>query len=241
MTVTMQLARVLPFLLVIAVGCGGRQEQAPRTTPPDSVEPKRPDTLPAPAPAPPQSQAGTDSIGIRGTELTRTDSAAGGWHGYIYREFSVAVREDTAGGVGEEIRVAIHRPEEESSGALARAVASPDFVVPNDDANYFFGLSAGKVFVDQGTGPEPRGLAVYDIRSKKKVYAGTYSFPINMIDSNRLEFFKEIDAKPPGVDCPEQAEWTAGGLGVAYERRVKVDLTSGAESPTEEVRCAPRQ
>lgn len=234
--------RFSPLLILALVGCAEKPAEKPGSAA-DSVSvvtkaPSSPGTTPVVTPAPVVQGI---PFGIPGTEPAVIDTPTAGVRAYIYSNYLVIVRDDTVAGIGEQIQVTRRLDGESAADGVARALRRPDHTIPTDDASFFFGLGGNRVFVDQGTGPEPRGLMVFDPASGKTAYSGTYSVPIRLLDSNRIEFYKEIEKPATAVDCPEQAKWTAGGLGIAWERRVVVDLGSAAESPTDDVRCAPRQ
>jgi hypothetical protein len=54
------------------------------------------------------------------------------------------------------------------------ARSKPYMVIKNPDVNYFYGLSGDRVFVDNGTSVESRGLEVFNLISKKSIYSTEY-------------------------------------------------------------------
>jgi len=51
------------------------------------------------------------------------------------------------------------------------------------------------MFIDSGTGPDPRGLDVFDLSQKKNVFSGSYSQPIALDKDRRLVYYVEVDEK----------------------------------------------
>ena len=49
-------------------------------------------------------------------------------------------------------------------------VAKPDDLeIRNEWAEYFLGLQGDLLILDSGTGPDPRGLIIWDLKKQKKV------------------------------------------------------------------------
>ena len=232
----------LIFLLILTLaGCTGKPDAQPApidTTDSIATTPTPVDS--APSTSPPSVPAGVP-FGISGSEPAVIDSSRAGVRGYFHGKHLVVVREDTAMGIGEFIDVVRRRDGEKAVEAIERALTKPDHRIANDDANFYFGLAGDRIFIDQGTGPEPRGLLVHDLANGRIAYSGSYSTPVRLLDADRLELYREIDKPARLPDCPEQTEWTTGGLGIAWEERIIIDLRSAAESPTGDIRCAPRQ
>jgi hypothetical protein len=113
-----------------------------------------------------------------------------------------------------------------------------------DDARYFFGMLGPYVLIDSGTGPEERGLEVYDAETGALVYRGSYwsHDDVEALGPDRIAFFKSLWGDQRGRTCPEaQTEgWSDLGLGFWFEERVMLDLATGELERTGEVKCSPR-
>lgn len=112
-----------------------------------------------------------------------------------------------------------------------------DFVLKNE---FFWGIWDKLLFIDSGTGPDPRILLIYDLEKKERVFTGDYSSPIILKDDGKLYFWQGSDVATKD-NCPDYEEWERGGLGAAIETRVFLDLERFVIRKTTETRCAPRQ
>ena len=52
-----------------------------------------------------------------------------------------------------------------------------DFEIKNEWAEYFAGLTKNLLILDSTTGPGPSGLIIWDLKSRRKVYEGSWSDP----------------------------------------------------------------
>lgn len=119
-------------------------------------------------------------------------------------------------------------------------VDASDFEINNEGADWYYGLENDFLFIDEGTGPPPRGLKVYDLIKRLKIYSGSYNTPTN-ISNNSIEFWKEVSIKVTRENCSDKDKWESGGLGTAIEEHVRLDLVSLKETSLNEFRCSPRQ
>lgn len=114
-----------------------------------------------------------------------------------------------------------------------------DFEIRNEAAEYFMALQQDLLILDSGTGPEPRGLVIWNVAARRKVYAGSYAGPWALA-GGRLRFW--LETGPATADnCPQAATWRAGGLGAAIETRVSLDLARFHLTRSAQTRCSPRQ
>jgi hypothetical protein len=159
---------------------------------------------------------------------------------YSYRKYAVIVTptED----VGENIKVIAKLAANDESFLADLKQAPVHFKMPEGD-NFFFGVYDDLMFIDSGTGPEPRGLDVIDLAQKKNVFDGSYSSPIALDKGERLVYYVEVDEKKlkKKPDCPEAEEWKQNQLGVAYEEKVSLDLKTMKLARSGQLRCASRQ
>jgi hypothetical protein len=115
----------------------------------------------------------------------------------------------------------------------------------NDMGQGFAGLFEPNLFVDQGTGPDGRGLAIYDLIKKKQVYYAVYS-PIMepRIENNALIFYKDLSdlRYKEHRHCPDAEKWLhESGLDYGFEQKTKVDLKTMTDKAIGKVRCSQRQ
>lgn len=117
-----------------------------------------------------------------------------------------------------------------------------DFEIKNEWANYFLGLENNFLLIDSGTGPPPRGLIIYDLEKRQKVYDGSYSMPSETyIGESYIEFWKPVSMEVTDENCPDRDYWENAGLGTGIEERVKLDLNNMNEISLGEFRCSGRQ
>jgi hypothetical protein len=159
---------------------------------------------------------------------------------YSYRKYAVIV--SSTEDVGEDIKVIIKLGANDESFLSDLKKAPIYFKVPEGD-NFFYGIYGDFMFIDSGTGPEPRGLDVFDLAQKKKVFSGSYSSPIALDKEQRLVYYEEVDEKKlkKKPDCPEAEEWKKQELGIAYEEKVSLDLKTLKKARSGVLRCASRQ
>ncbi len=119
------------------------------------------------------------------------------------------------------------------------AVRDGDFEIKNEWAEYFLALQNNLLILDSGTGPDPRGLVIWNLENRKKVYSGTYSEPYE-VKPGYLEFWTET-AKATEDNCPEKKEWEAGGLGAGIDTRVTLSLADFSVTRSSQTRCSSRQ
>jgi hypothetical protein len=119
---------------------------------------------------------------------------------------------------------------------------SPDDIgvnKPNDSA-YFLGIFDHWLIVDSGTGPDPRGLTIYDLNTKKKIYECSYSDPI-YINHGKLIFWTEI-GKADENNCPHFKEWLHNYGGTpAIDGKVEFDFKFLTLQHLSDEKCNPRQ
>jgi hypothetical protein len=114
-----------------------------------------------------------------------------------------------------------------------------DLEIRNEWAEYFLGLQGDLLILDSGTGPDLRGIIIWDLKKQKKVYTGTYSGEVK-IETEYMEFWlKTGDANDE--NCPEGKEWKVGGLGAAIETWVHLDFSDFKLTKSSKTRCSPRQ
>ncbi len=119
-------------------------------------------------------------------------------------------------------------------------VEKGDFEIKNEWAEYTLALENNFLILDSGTGPDPRGLIIYDLNARKKVFEDTYSRPIT-IQNNTINYWTEAVEKATEVNCPELKEYEAGGLGAAIDAHVSLNLSNLIKKDLGERRCSSRQ
>ncbi len=115
-----------------------------------------------------------------------------------------------------------------------------DFEIKNGYAQYILALEDDFLIFDQGTGPEPRLLIVYDLAKKEKVYENLYSKPIS-IEDNTISFWATTDDLVTKENCPRLEEMKRDGFGSIIETRVSLDLQNLIVEGLGEYQCIPLQ
>lgn len=110
----------------------------------------------------------------------------------------------------------------------------------NSGADYFSGLYSHFLFVDSGTGPSGRRLAVYDLNKSTAVYSAEYSGEASL-EKDVLRFWLPSGAAKTGDNCPRREEWEKQGLTASLEEDVRLDLKTLKLLRSGWLRCTPRQ
>ncbi len=109
-----------------------------------------------------------------------------------------------------------------------------------DSTETFAGVYNHLIFTDSGTGPDGRGVAIYDLRKRKRVYSATYATDELRIENNALIFYKELDLKNKR-QCPDADKLKSEGWDYGFEQKIRIDLKSLREETIGEITCSPRQ
>ena len=150
-----------------------------------------------------------------------------------------AVEKSLADSVGSTILVK-YKTAVDQHFACSYAVGENDFEINNEDADYFLAFTDNFLIIDRGTAPDPRGLIVYDLRSRTQVYIDRYSKPWS-IAGDTITYWNPVDTKVTSQNCPKLAEYTSQGLGAIIESRVTLDLSTLAKKASGEYRCSVTQ
>jgi hypothetical protein len=123
----------------------------------------------------------------------------------------------------------------------ARRSCSPDslatdFVVRNEWAEYFAGLRGHFLVLDSGTGSDVRGLVVFNLRTRRRTFAGPYVGLEPGVRGDTLGIWQPYELPQPRPGCP-----VVGGLGHGADSLVWLDLRAGTTRFAGRVRCATRQ
>jgi len=139
-------------------------------------------------------------------------------------------------GVGDSIYITPPSTTECKAGVALGGVA-----IDSDDSN-FIGKFARFLIIDQGTGPEPRGLVLLDFAARKSVYDDLYDNPLE-VKGGVLRYWRPTEIKATKENCPKYDEWVAEGLPPIIERQVEVDLRLSTPTRIEskKLRCRPTQ
>jgi hypothetical protein len=205
-----------------------------------NAEPLTPATAEEPIKTTADGKLSEDKEVVAGSEAPKIIKLKDNSVCYSYRKWAVIVSptED----VGENIKVIAKLAAGDETFLADLKKAPVHFKMPAGD-NFFFGVYDNFMFIDSGTGPDPRGLDVIDLAQKKNVFSGSYSSPISLDKGERLVYYVEVDEKKlkKKPDCPEAEEWKQNQLGIAYEEKVSLDLKTMKMARSGQLRCAARQ
>ncbi len=115
-----------------------------------------------------------------------------------------------------------------------------DFEIKNYRTEYTLALEDNFLILDSGTGPDPRGLIIYDLNLRKKVFEDSYSQPIN-IQNHTVDYWIGTTKPATEQNCPEFKKWEEGGLVSAIDTHVSLNLSTLVKKELGEYRCSPRQ
>jgi hypothetical protein len=118
-------------------------------------------------------------------------------------------------------------------------VTKRDFEIKNEWAEYFLDQQGDLLILDSGTAPPPRGLIIWDLKKRKKVFTGSNSVPYE-IKPGYMVFWTETE-KATDENCPNRKQWESDGLGAAIETRVTLKLSDFSMHYSSETRCDARE
>jgi len=122
----------------------------------------------------------------------------------------------------------------------AYTMTSEDFEIKNVQAEYFLTFTDNFLVLDKGTAPEPRGLVVYDLNSRKIVFTDSYAKPVVVVGDS-ITYFSKTDIKPTIQNCPDLNAYTSNGLGAVIMSKVTVNLLSLNKVDTGVTECIATQ
>lgn len=103
----------------------------------------------------------------------------------------------------------------------------PYMFIENKGDNRFFGLSGERLFIDDGAGPDPHALIVYDLAARQEVFTAPFFNPV-VLKKDRLLQFASLDERPLKDSCPKTNAWARQGKTTVYRIHVQVDLANFA-------------
>lgn len=129
-------------------------------------------------------------------------------------------------------------------GACDYAARSGDFEIKNQNVEYFDKLVGRYLVLDSGTGPDIRGIIVYDLNKKSKVYEGLKAGGKVAVSGATLTYWEpQQQVAVTAANCPKLGEYEKLGMGAGIQ--AKVTLTLGDDSMVQkeagETECVMRQ
>jgi hypothetical protein len=117
---------------------------------------------------------------------------------------------------------------------------SNDFEIKNKWAEYYWGITDHFLILDSGTGPDPRGMLIYDLTKRTQVFNDQYSHPAT-IGSGTIDYWTPIKTPATKSNCPEFNEYNTAGLGIIIESHVSLNLSTLTKKDLGLTRCSPTQ
>jgi hypothetical protein len=119
-------------------------------------------------------------------------------------------------------------------------VAAGDFQTPSSSPDFFLAFAGNFLVIDSGTGPEPRGLVVYDLVTRGRVFVDSYSSLVS-VATNTINYWSPMNATPTGANCPQFSEYQKDGLGMVIEEYITLKLPNFTKMGSGQYRCSPTQ
>lgn len=150
-----------------------------------------------------------------------------------------AVEKSLADSVGADILIK-YKTDVNQDIPCVYTVGSNDFELKNVMAEYFLTFTDNFIVLDKGTAPEPRGLVVYDLRSREMVFTDSYAKPV-IVDGDSLTYFSKTTQKTTLQNCPEMNDYIKNGLGAVIMSKVTLDLNTLVKKDSGEIKCIATQ
>lgn len=155
----------------------------------------------------------------------------------------LAISKDSNEGVGSDTLVK-YKSSPNQTISCEYVTGKGDFEIKDEWTQYLLSLENNLLFFDSGTGPDQRGIIIYDLDKRLEVYNDSYTAivpdPIDIGD-NYIKYWNRTDKNVTTENCPRKEEYYAGGLGAAIDEHVVVNLTTFAKKELGEYRCSPVQ
>lgn len=177
---------------------------------------------------------------IRGIEVPiKNSSSKGSSSGcYVYQKY-IVVTARSARDNGDII--AVRERASVDDFTCNKASESSEVFIIDGASETFVGIYRHFLFTDSGTGPDGRGIGIYDLAKKKHVYYAIYSGDEMKIEHDALIFYKDIEKNKSKKPCPKAEKFNSDGLDFGFEQEVRIDLESLREVAIGEITCSSRQ
>lgn len=172
---------------------------------------------------------------ISGTEVPTKGSSS---DCYIYEKYIVVVK--NSGYIGDIITVRKRVSENDFNCNMPSQESEIFTIDGSDSTETFIGIYRHFLFTDSGTGPDGRGIGIYDLKKRKDVYYAIYSGNKMWIENNALVFYKDIEPQNK-IECAYAEKWESKGLSTGYEQTTRVNLDTLREVSIGVISCSPRQ
>jgi hypothetical protein len=172
--------------------------------------------------------------GMAGTERPVFHESSETRKCYVFNEYVIKTNQPS--GEGDDISV-YKRVASTGSKNACRTTGKAYLFIKDSDNNSFFGIAGNFLFVDSGTSVESRGLEVYDLTSRRRVVADSYSETIKLVGDRFVVYDAPSDKKGPIKTCKEAAKWKREGGSVGWVQGKKLDLQTLKQVNTGPLHC----
>jgi hypothetical protein len=157
---------------------------------------------------------------------------------FVFNQY--IIKTNSGEDVGEDI--SIYKRGDKTAATNGCPVKSPLlFTIKNPDSNYFLGLAGDFLFIDSGTGPDSRGLEIYNLKSRKSIFTSEYHDSIKLITGDTLRFDKISGKNGLLKNCKQAAKIKRDGMSVGWVQDTQLNLKTLKASSVGALRCVALQ
>ena len=171
---------------------------------------------------------------MAGTERPAYQQSSDTTKCFVFGEYVVKTSQPE--GEGDDIsiyrRVSSNNPKNE-----CKTKGKPYLLIKDSDNNSFFGIAKNFLFVDSGTSVESRGLAVYNLASRRSVVTEGYTENIKLVGDRFVIYDTPSEKRGLIKACKEAAKWKREGGGVGWVQGMKLDLQTLTRTKIGGLRC----
>ncbi len=121
-----------------------------------------------------------------------------------------------------------------ASGSCATDSLPGDLVIRNQEADYFEATWEDRLFVDSGTGPDGRGLTLYELPSGRRLVGLTIAEGVfRSTEPHEILVWTQHDLRETAPGCTRRESMIP-----VIDSLVRVDLRTGAVTRTGTTRCS---
>lgn len=173
--------------------------------------------------------------GMKGTETPVFHQSSETRKCYVFGEY--VVKTNQPAGEGDDISV-YKRSSSTSAKMACKTTGKAYLFIKDSDNNSFFGIAKSFLFVDSGTSGESRGLAVYDLPSRKSIINEGYAGEAKLVNGKFLIYDSISNKKGAIKTCKEAAKWKREGGGpIGWLQGNSLDLHTLKRTNVGTLRC----
>ena len=173
-------------------------------------------------------------VAVKGSETPQFSRYSEAGNCFVFAGY--IVKTDHIDADGDNISVFKRSPSTTAKSACS-AKGAAYLRVPDEDNNSFYGVYEKYLFVDSGTSVDSRGLDIYDLTSRKKIFSDGYMNDAKLVGDRFLIFDAPTDKKGPIKACPQAAKWKREGGGVGWLQSQQLDLQTFKKTTIGAVHC----